>query len=168
MLLYSAATGILRCTWVSGSTRIFRCTWIGCAWVFRRTRVSSSHLFLNLDSLLLPRLHGLINLWSERSHVGVEIHVFLRVGIHWLTAKENGVSEVVHDANGRQEPRGSPTRIMQSGSPKSRDLNIHPVPGRIHGRTTDGPSSGVTTSTSKLIVALLTPSDGSINVVIGL
>src|SRR5574341_1511138 len=83
-------TGILCCAGILRRARILRRTGIS------RARVPASHLLFRHQPLLLPGLHSFVDLGSQRGYVRIEIDVLLRVRVHWLTAKEDGVSEVIH------------------------------------------------------------------------
>ena len=84
--------------WILWRTRIFCGTGIGCA------GVRAGHLLFRNQSLCLPSFHRLVDLRSQRRYVSVQVNVFLRVWIHWLTAKEDGVSQVVHRPYRCHEP----------------------------------------------------------------
>ena len=153
-------TGVLCRTWVLDCTRIFSGTWIFCRTrILGCTRVPGSHLLFRHESLFLPCLHGLVDLWGQRGYVGVKIEVFLRIWIHWLTAKEDGVSEVVHHANGGHKPRCCPARIMEGCISESWDLDVHPIASGIYRRSTDSPSARMTSGAAEFVEELSTSGD---------
>src|SRR3990170_1093701 len=136
--------------------------------VFSCTRVPRSHLLFCREPLLFPGLHGLIDLGRQRGDVSIKIDVLLRVWIHWLTAKEDGVSEVVHGTNGGHKPRCRPARIMESRASEAGDLDVHPIPRSIHRRPTNRPPSRMTPRTAELVEELLTSANRCVDAVVRL
>ena len=156
ILLRFGGTRVFRRTWVFGCARIFGCAWVlDCARVFRRagiTRVAGITLTCNFGhhrlALFFPAQHFSFDFGSQRRDIGIQVHVFLGIGIHRLTAEKDGVSKVIHHADGGGKPGHGEPGVMHGRALQSRNGNGHPLTGYIDRGPPNGAAARMATSAS--------------------